>query len=150
MITSTLSGRRTHLPMQELQETWVRPLDQEDPLEKEMSIHPSILAWRIPWTEEPNRLYSPWRHKELDTTEHAHVHTQYTQSLKLSPPSAFKFLLWDQGRPLLQRGNFLVVVGWAPSNGTELDQHFLFLSIFNVSSSWQTGSRPCLSVERAV
>ena len=33
-------------------ETWVRSLGQEDPLEKEMATHPSILAWRIPWTEE--------------------------------------------------------------------------------------------------
>ena len=35
-----------------VQEMWVRSLDREDPLEKEMAIHPSILAWRIPWTEE--------------------------------------------------------------------------------------------------
>ena len=34
-------------------ETWVRSLGQEDPLEKEMATHSSILAWRIPWTEEP-------------------------------------------------------------------------------------------------
>ena len=38
-------------------------------LEKEMATHSSILAWRIPWTEEPGRLQSPWDHKELDTTE---------------------------------------------------------------------------------
>ena len=37
------------------QETWVRFLDQEDPLEKGMAIHSRILAWRIPWTEEPGR-----------------------------------------------------------------------------------------------
>ena len=36
-----------------VQEIWVRSLDQEDPLEKEMETHSSILAWRIPWTEEP-------------------------------------------------------------------------------------------------
>ena len=40
------------------QETWARPLGQEDPLEKEMAIHSSILAWRIPWTEEPGGLQS--------------------------------------------------------------------------------------------
>ena len=39
-------------------ETWVQPLDWEDPLEKEMAIHSSILAWRIPWTEEPGGLQS--------------------------------------------------------------------------------------------
>ena len=46
---------------------WVQSLGQEDPLEKEMAIHSSILAWRIPWTEEPGGLQ--WRgQKESDTT----------------------------------------------------------------------------------
>ena len=36
-----------------VRETWVPSLDREDPLEKEMATHSSILAWRIPWTEEP-------------------------------------------------------------------------------------------------
>ena len=36
-----------------MKETWVRSLGQEDPLEKEMAVHSSILSWRIPWTEEP-------------------------------------------------------------------------------------------------
>ena len=42
--------------MQKLQEMWVRSLGQEDPLEKEMANQSSILAWRIPWLEEPGRL----------------------------------------------------------------------------------------------
>ena len=41
-----------------MQETWVRSLGQEDPLEKEMATHSSIVAWRIPWTEETDRLQS--------------------------------------------------------------------------------------------
>ena len=41
-----------------MQETWVRSLGQEDPLEKEMATHFSILAWIIPWTEERGRLQS--------------------------------------------------------------------------------------------
>ena len=41
-----------------MQETWVRSLGQEDPLEKEMATHSSILAWRIPWIMEPGRLQS--------------------------------------------------------------------------------------------
>ena len=41
------------LPMQETQETQVQSLAREDPLEKEMATHSSILAWEIPWTEEP-------------------------------------------------------------------------------------------------
>ena len=41
-----------------MQETWVRSLGREDPLEKGMATHSSILAWRIPWTEEPGGLQS--------------------------------------------------------------------------------------------
>ena len=39
-----------------VQETWVQSVDQEDPLEKGMATHSSILTWKIPWTEEPGRL----------------------------------------------------------------------------------------------
>ena len=49
-------------------ETWVRSLGQEDPLEKEMATHSSILAWRVPWTEELCGLQSTGC-KESDTTE---------------------------------------------------------------------------------
>ena len=41
-----------------MQETWVRSLGQEDPLEKEMTTHSSFLAWRIPWMEESGRLHT--------------------------------------------------------------------------------------------
>ena len=41
-----------------MQDTWVRSLGQEDPLEKEKATHSSILAWKIPWTEEPGGLQS--------------------------------------------------------------------------------------------
>ena len=44
--------------MQKTQETWVQTLGQEDPLEKETATHSSILAWEIPWTEEPGGLQS--------------------------------------------------------------------------------------------
>ena len=50
-----------------MQETWVRFLGWEDPLEEKMTTHSSILAWRIPWTEEPGRLQS-MRLQELDMT----------------------------------------------------------------------------------
>ena len=43
---------------QEIEETWVQSLGQEDPLEEGMATHSSILAWRIPWTKEPGRLRS--------------------------------------------------------------------------------------------
>ena len=42
--------------MQDMQEMWVQSLDLEDPLEEGMATHSSILAWRIPWTEEPGGL----------------------------------------------------------------------------------------------
>ena len=45
-----------------------QPLGQEDTLEEEMTAHSSILAWKIPWTEEPGS-YSPWGLKESDVTE---------------------------------------------------------------------------------
>ena len=47
-----------------MQETWVPSLGGDDPLEKGMAPHSSILVWRIPWTEEPGRLYGPWIYKE--------------------------------------------------------------------------------------
>ena len=52
-----------------VQETQVQSLGREDSLEKGMATHFSILAWRIPWIEEPGRLYSPRGCKESDTTE---------------------------------------------------------------------------------
>ena len=51
-----------------VQETPVQSLGQEDPLEKGTATHSSILAWRIPWREEPGGV-RPWGLKELDTTE---------------------------------------------------------------------------------
>ena len=51
-----------------MQETQVRCLVREDPLEVDMAIHSTILAWKIPWTEEPDGLQSRG-HKESDTTE---------------------------------------------------------------------------------
>ena len=44
--------------MQETQQTWLQSLGQEDPMQEEMATQPSILAWKIPWTEEPNGLQS--------------------------------------------------------------------------------------------
>ena len=49
--------QRIHLPNQETQEMWVQSLGQEDPMEEEMVTHFSILAWKIPWTEEPGGLH---------------------------------------------------------------------------------------------
>ena len=53
---SLVAQRLKRLPA--MWETWVRSLGREDPLEKEMATHSSILAWRIPWTEESGGLQS--------------------------------------------------------------------------------------------
>ena len=55
-MTSLVAQRIKRLPA--MQQTRVRSLGWEDPLEKEMATHSSILAWRIPWTEEPGGLQS--------------------------------------------------------------------------------------------
>ena len=73
-----LAQRVKHLPAK--QETWVRSLGQEDPLEKEMATHSSILAWRVPWMEEPGGLQStglqsPTRLKRLCTACTAYSRT---------------------------------------------------------------------------
>ena len=59
---------RIHLPMKEIQQTKVRFLGWEDPLEEGMATHSSVLAWKIPWTEELGRLQSMGSQKS-DTTE---------------------------------------------------------------------------------
>ena len=59
VVESKLSGGASGkecLPMQEMHKTWVWSLGQEDPLEEEMASHSSILAWKIPRTEEPDGL----------------------------------------------------------------------------------------------
>ena len=76
-----------------MQETQVRSLGQEDPLEKGMATHSSILAWRIPWAEEPVS-YSPWGCNEFYTTKWLSVpHTH----------SCFTWLWFGEGE-LAQRG----------------------------------------------
>ena len=85
-MSSMVARRLKRLPA--VQETWVRFLDREDPLEKKMATHSSILAWRIPWTREPGGLhrslvgYSPRGCKESDTTERLHFYFQSFQHQK--------------------------------------------------------------------
>ena len=56
--------------MQEMEDTRLGSLVGEDSLEEGMATHSSIIAWRIPWTEEHGwLLWGPWGHKELDMTE---------------------------------------------------------------------------------
>ena len=54
---------------------WVQSLGQEDPLKEEMATHSTLLAWRVPWTEEPGGLHSLWGRKESDRTKRACIST---------------------------------------------------------------------------
>ena len=76
------------------QETWVRSLDWEDPLEEGMATHPSILAWRIPWTEEPGGLQSVGS-QELDTTEWLSLHFTSLRKLLSFNLSLEKLILFQ-------------------------------------------------------
>ena len=65
-----------------MQEAQVQFLGQEDPLEKGLATHSSILAWRIPWTEKPRSLQPrPWGHKSDTTEQLNHHHELLTLSL---------------------------------------------------------------------
>ena len=71
--------------MQEMQETLVWSLGQEDPLEEEVATHSTIHAWEIPWTERSLVGYSPWGLKQSDMIEQLNRHIQYY--LSFSPLS---------------------------------------------------------------
>ena len=75
-----------------MQESWVRSLSREYPLEKEMATYSSILAWKIPWTEEPGRLQSMGLQRvgqDWETITHIHTHTH-------TPPHPLQSLsLWE-------------------------------------------------------
>ena len=78
-----------------MQETWVRSLGQEDPLEKGMAIHSSILAWWIPWTDKLAG-YSPWGCKQSDTTEdwHYQVHWPEGRPVHTHPAGRPREVVW--------------------------------------------------------
>ena len=83
--SQVIQWERIHLPMQ----MWVPSLGQDDPLEKEMATHSSILAWEIPWTEEPGGWESMGSQKSqtqlsnwVHACTHTHTHT-HTHSLTL-------------------------------------------------------------------
>ena len=75
-----------------IQETWVQSLGREDPLEKEMATHSSTIAWKIPWTEEPDRLHS------MGSQRVGHDFTfTFFLSLPLVPPgNALSFIDFEE------------------------------------------------------
>ena len=103
-----------------MKETWVWSLGQEDPLEEEMATHSSILAWKIPWTEEPGRLHTVhrvWRIGQEWMTEHAHIYprvsishiwlfeTPWTVACQASPSMGFSRQEYWSGLPFPSPGD---------------------------------------------
>ena len=86
-------------------ETWVQSLGQETEMEKEMATHSSILAWKIPWTEEPGRLKSMGSQRVRQDRVTSLFHFQQAHKGQLNDPAC---LAWDsvkwtvvrQGGPL--------------------------------------------------
>ena len=90
-----------------MQQTWVQSLGQEDPLEKQMATHSSVLVWRIPWTQEPGGLQGyPPGHKESGMTEatayaRGHSMAQRVKNLPaMQEPQETWVLSQDQKNPL--------------------------------------------------
>ena len=94
---------RIYLPMQETQATWVQSLCQEDLLEKEMATYSSILAWKIPWTEEPGGLQSiglqrvrhNWACTHNNNWENLMQCSRVHHLRSLTSPSVSRFWIWE-------------------------------------------------------
>ena len=74
---------KTSPAVQEMQKMWVQSLSQEDLLEKEMATHSNILAWRIPWSEEPGRLQSMQLQSQA-WLEHEHNSSNIVATVRIS------------------------------------------------------------------
>ena len=84
-MTSLVAQTVKNMPA--MQETRVQSLSQEDPLEKDMATHSSILAWRIPWREEPSGLHS----RGSQSVRRDWSNLAHTQPFKLLPSSSIKY-----------------------------------------------------------
>ena len=93
-------------------ETQVRSLGQEDPLEKEMTTHSSILAWRIPWTEEPGRL----QFMGLQKVEHGWATNTHTQSLSFSNSKLNNLTIWSESKCESQNSGIVKLMILTPQN----------------------------------
>ena len=108
-----------------MQETRVWSLGQEDPLEKEMATHSNILAWRIPWTEEPGGLRATKNWTRLsDSHTHTDIHP-WSPSSK-SPAAAAKSLQSNSVRPHRWQPTRLYHPWDSPGKNTGVGRHFLF------------------------
>ena len=107
-----------------MQETWVRILDWEDPLEKSMATHSSIVAWRIPWTEEPDdRLLSIGLQRiRQDWSDWARTHVYYSQFLWFRGPGVTLLIHGSESLKgkldcvLIWRLDLGRICSWAPSD----------------------------------
>ena len=108
---------RIHLSMQETQEMQVWSLGQEDPLQKEMATHSSILAWKIPWTEEPGGLQSMGSQSQTwlsDWTHtHTHTHTWYASDISIKLFKTIQNRSWCQHLPESGLGSLWAHLAWA-------------------------------------
>ena len=104
-----------------VRETWVQSLGQEDPLEKGMATHSSILAWRIPWTEEPGELASMGS-QESDTAyrlNHHHHHSySETQDMHLRYGTLGRRMSkWRKSPPIISKDLHFLFSNAASSHG---------------------------------
>ena len=116
------------------QETWVRSLGREDPLEKSMATHSSILAWRIPWTEEPGGLQSRGLHRvRHDWATNTHSQVSVVPEGRRSPLSSMSapsppLHPWDGPSP--------GVCGWASETAVDFQgrkTHFLLVPLVQIT-----------------
>ena len=106
---------RTQMPMQETQEAQVWSLDWEDPLEEGMAIHSSILAWKIPWTEEPAGLCSKGSQRagyHWSDLAHTHVHSLKIPCLVIYPEEGKIYNLYKNLYVSVYTPSFTVVKNW--------------------------------------
>ena len=133
---SLVAQRLKHLPT--MLETWVRSLGQEDPLEKEMATHSSILAWRTPWTEEPGRLQSTGSQRV------GHDWATSFMVIGLAFLSLVNHLTcthsWSNSRPFLTVCTSLSQDGFQPESFWEVDRTYYGLA--SPFSSWPLPHSP--------
>ena len=119
-----------------MQEMWVQSLAKEYPLEKEMAIHSSILAWEIPWTEEPDGIQSMRSQRVRHNWSNlACMHTYRLCNYFCQVASVVS----DSLRPLRLQPSRLLCPWDSPGKNTGVGCHFLLQRIFPTQ-----GSNPCL------
>ena len=123
--TSLVAQTVKRLPI--MRETWVRSLGQEDPLEKEMAAHSSILAWKIPWTEEPGRLQSMGSQRVRHNWATSLTHSR---TLIIDPVSLFALATGKHRNILQPNFSYHVEILWhICTKILPLDHPYLFIYV---------------------